>query len=97
MEGLLSLAQGFPRRELEAGEVLLVEGGPAHELYVLLEGSLRIEKGDVAIAIVAEPGACVGEMSLLLASHRPPTSSSRNLRRWPSSKAHTRCSRARAA
>ena len=66
MEGLLSLAEGSPRRELDDGDVLLVEGGPVHELYVLLEGSLRIEKGGVPIAIVAERGACVGEMSLLL-------------------------------
>jgi CRP-like cAMP-binding protein len=33
---------------------------------VLLDGSLRIEKAGAAIATVNEPGACVGEMSLLL-------------------------------
>jgi CRP-like cAMP-binding protein len=71
MEGLLSLAQGFPRRELDPGDVLLVDGGPLQTLYVLLEGTLRIEKGGVPIATVAEPGACVGEMSLLLGI--PPT------------------------
>jgi CRP-like cAMP-binding protein len=71
MEGLLSLAQGFPRRALDPGDVLLVDGGALHELYVLLEGSLRIEKAGVPIAVVAEPGACVGEMSLLLGI--PPT------------------------
>ena len=40
-------------------------------MYVLIDGSLRIEKGGVAIATVTEPGACVGEMSLLLGI--PPT------------------------
>jgi CRP-like cAMP-binding protein len=35
-------------------------------LYVLLEGALRIEKAGVLITTVTEPGACVGEMSLLL-------------------------------
>jgi CRP/FNR family cyclic AMP-dependent transcriptional regulator len=71
MVGLLALAQGFPRRDLEPGDVLLADGGPLQALYVLVDGSLRIEKGGVAIATVSEPGACVGEMSLLLGI--PPT------------------------
>jgi CRP/FNR family cyclic AMP-dependent transcriptional regulator len=66
MEGLLSLAHGLPRRELEPGIVLLTEGRDVDALYVLLEGGLRIEKAGVLIAIVTDPGACVGEMSLLL-------------------------------
>jgi CRP-like cAMP-binding protein len=33
---------------------------------VLLEGALRIEKAGVLVATVTEPGACVGELSLLL-------------------------------
>jgi CRP/FNR family transcriptional regulator, cyclic AMP receptor protein len=66
MEGLLALAQGFPRQELAPGDVLLVDGRDVEALYVLLEGGLHIEKAGVPIAAVAEPGACVGEMSLLL-------------------------------
>ncbi len=66
MTGLESLADGHPRRTLEAGEVLLVDGRATDALYVLLEGALRIEKGGTPIAVVTEPGACVGEISLLL-------------------------------
>jgi CRP/FNR family transcriptional regulator, cyclic AMP receptor protein len=66
MEELLTLAEGLPRRSLEPGEVLLVDGEPVQALYVLIEGALRIEKGGVLVATVTEPGACVGEMSLLL-------------------------------
>jgi CRP-like cAMP-binding protein len=66
MEALLALAQDLPRRRVEAGEVLLVDGEPVSALYVLLDGELRIEKLGVSIATVTEPGACVGEMSLLL-------------------------------
>jgi CRP-like cAMP-binding protein len=51
---------------LAAGDVLLVDGADTNALYVLLEGALRIEKGGAPIAVVAEPGTCVGEMSLLL-------------------------------
>jgi CRP-like cAMP-binding protein len=56
----------MPRRWVEPGDVLLVDGEPVSALYVLLQGELRIEKRGVQIATVAEPGACVGEMSLLL-------------------------------
>ena len=66
MDELLALANGFPRRTLEAGDVLIVDGEPVEALFVLLAGGLRIEKDGVAIAMVTEPGACVGEMSLLL-------------------------------
>ncbi len=66
MEELLALAQGVPRRTLESGEVLLVDGEPVDALFVLIDGKLRIEKGGVLVATVSEAGACVGEMSLLL-------------------------------
>jgi CRP/FNR family transcriptional regulator, cyclic AMP receptor protein len=63
---LLPFAQGLLRRSLAPGEVLIVDGDPLDALYVLLEGGLRIEKAGVLVAAVDEPGACVGEMSLLL-------------------------------
>ncbi len=66
MSELVTLAQGLPRRSVDAGEALLADGQSAPALFVLLEGGLRIEKAGVQIATVTEPGACVGEMSLLL-------------------------------
>jgi CRP/FNR family cyclic AMP-dependent transcriptional regulator len=66
VEELYELARPFPRRQLQAGDVLLVEGDPVEALFVLIEGALRIEKDSGAVARVQEPGACVGEMSLLL-------------------------------
>jgi CRP-like cAMP-binding protein len=66
VEELLLLARGLPRRSVEQDEVLLVDGDAVHALYVLLDGALRIEKDGMPIATVSEPGACVGEMSLLL-------------------------------
>ena len=60
------LARGLPRRSVEQDEVLLVDGDAVHALYVLLDGAVRIEKDGMPIATVREPGACVGEMSLLL-------------------------------
>ncbi len=66
MQELLALATGFPRRSVAEGELLIADGGPVNALFVLLDGGLRIEKDGVAVATVSEPGACVGEMSLLL-------------------------------
>jgi len=71
VEGLLSLAQQSPRRSFAAGEAVLVDGGAVEGLYVLIEGALRVEKAGVAITNITQPGACVGEMSLLLGV--PPT------------------------
>jgi CRP-like cAMP-binding protein len=66
MAELLSIADDYPRRRLEPREVLIVDGEPVRALFVLLDGNLRIEKSGGLIATVAERGACVGEMSLLL-------------------------------
>ena len=66
MSDLLTLARDLPRRTLAPGEALVTDGQPVAALYVLIEGVLRIEKRGVAVASFAEPGTCVGEMSLLL-------------------------------
>jgi CRP/FNR family cyclic AMP-dependent transcriptional regulator len=66
MEELLTLAHGFPQRSVAPGVALLTDGESVGTLYVLLEGALRVEKAGQLIASVSEPGACVGEMSLLL-------------------------------
>ena len=63
---LLDIVDGRPRRVIDLGEVLLVDGRPVPALYVLVEGALRIEKAGTPITKVTTPGACVGEMSLLL-------------------------------
>jgi CRP/FNR family transcriptional regulator, cyclic AMP receptor protein len=66
VEPLLALALTLPRRTLAAGEVLVGDGQPVDALFVLIEGGLRIEKDGTVVATVTEPGACVGEISLLL-------------------------------
>jgi CRP/FNR family cyclic AMP-dependent transcriptional regulator len=66
VEVFLELAADLPRRTVAAGEVLLAEGNVGGTLFILIDGALRIEKDGVPIATIAEPGICVGEMSLLL-------------------------------
>ena len=66
MEELLTLAHGLPQRSVASGDTVIADGQPVGSLFVLLEGVLRVEKGGQLITTVTEPGACVGEMSLLL-------------------------------
>jgi CRP/FNR family transcriptional regulator, cyclic AMP receptor protein len=66
METWLALAEDLPRQSLAEGDTLLVEGTRSGQLFVLLDGVLRVEKGGVPITSISERGACVGEVSLLL-------------------------------
>lgn len=63
---LLELARDRPHRAVVAGEAIVREGEEVTDLFVLLSGELRVEKGGTLVATVTTPGACVGEMSLLL-------------------------------
>jgi CRP-like cAMP-binding protein len=60
------LAWSHPKLTLAAGEVLLTEGSPGGMLYVLEQGKLVVERDGVALATLTEPGALIGEMSVLL-------------------------------
>ena len=66
MASLLTLTQTQPTRSLAPGEALIRVGEPTGELYVLEQGRLVVERGGVTLATIAEPGALVGEMSVLL-------------------------------
>jgi CRP/FNR family transcriptional regulator, cyclic AMP receptor protein len=66
MASLLSLTQSQPLRTLEPGEVLVREGEQRGALFVLETGRLVVERQGVKIADIKEPGAMIGEMSVLL-------------------------------
>jgi CRP/FNR family cyclic AMP-dependent transcriptional regulator len=66
MEELLTLARRYPQRSVAPGAVVIAEGESVGTLFVLLSGGLRVEKAGRLITTVTDPGACVGEMSLLL-------------------------------
>lgn len=66
MASILTLVKGQPQQKLERGEVLITEGDAGGELYVLELGSLVVERDGVVIATIDEPGALIGEMSVLL-------------------------------
>ena len=66
MKPVLDICRSLPERRFEAGKEILVEGKKTGVLYVLVEGSVEILKGEFQISTVAEPGAVFGEISLLL-------------------------------
>ncbi|MDJ0767973.1 MAG: cyclic nucleotide-binding domain-containing protein [Ilumatobacter sp.] len=58
--------------DYDAGKVLLTEGGTAHEMFVVMEGTLEVTRGGEHIADIG-PGGFAGEMALLTHSHRNST------------------------
>ncbi|MCX5512622.1 3',5'-cyclic-nucleotide phosphodiesterase [Kaistia algarum] len=52
--------------QFDAGTVLLSEGTTSGRLYVLADGVLEVVRGETQVALVTEPGAIFGEMSVLL-------------------------------
>jgi CRP/FNR family cyclic AMP-dependent transcriptional regulator len=66
MRAVLDYCSGGIQRSAPAGTLLIHEGGTTGHLYVLIEGRLEVVKGDTVVASLTEPGAMVGEMSVLL-------------------------------
>src|SRR6201992_263040 len=75
MREILNYCEGAPRREVPAGTVLIREGSTTGHLFVLIEGQLEVLRGDAVVAVLTEPGAVTGEMSVLL--DRPHTATVR--------------------
>jgi CRP/FNR family transcriptional regulator, cyclic AMP receptor protein len=66
MRAILDHCGGGNRREIPAGTDFIHEGGKTGHLFVLVEGKVEVIKGDSVVAVISEPGAVFGEMSLLL-------------------------------
>jgi CRP-like cAMP-binding protein len=61
---LAGLAKWMREREGVAGEALLREGEVGQELYVVVSGRVRVERGSKTVAIL-ERGGVVGELAAL--------------------------------
>lgn len=73
MANLLVLASAHPTLTLKPGEVLIEIGEAQGDLFILASGTLRVERDGVEIARISEPGALVGEMSVLLGADHSAT------------------------
>jgi CRP-like cAMP-binding protein len=75
MREILDYCKGAVRQEVPAGTIVIKEGSKTGHLFVLVEGQLEVLRGDTVVAVLSEPGALTGEMSLLL--DRPHTATVR--------------------
>jgi CRP/FNR family cyclic AMP-dependent transcriptional regulator len=73
MASLLTLTFSQPTRTLAAGEVLIKEGDPGGDLYVLESGKLPVSRAGVTLATITAQGALIGEMSVLLGTENTAT------------------------
>jgi CRP/FNR family cyclic AMP-dependent transcriptional regulator len=73
MSDMLTLSVDLPEVALAPGEVLVLEGNPNGPVCVLVEGELTVSKGDVEVNAITQPGAVIGEMSVLLGQHHGAT------------------------
>jgi CRP-like cAMP-binding protein len=69
----LALSAHLPEVDLAPGDVVVREGGTSSSLWILVSGALRVVKGDVTVNTIADPGAVIGEMSLLLGTRHSAT------------------------
>jgi CRP/FNR family cyclic AMP-dependent transcriptional regulator len=73
MASLLTLTFSQPTLKLEPGDLLIKEGDPGGDIYVLESGKLRVERDGVTLATISSAGALVGEMSVLLGTENTAT------------------------
>ena len=71
-EDLAQIALITSEESRESGEDLVVEGAAGDALYVILEGRVRVHRGNKPIAELG-PRECFGEMALLDAEPRSAT------------------------
>jgi CRP/FNR family cyclic AMP-dependent transcriptional regulator len=66
MASILDFCGGIEPAKYAPGDVLLSEGQASGRLYVLASGSVEVMRGKTRVALIADPGAVFGEMSVLL-------------------------------
>ena len=66
MRSMLEHCVGGRTVDYAAGDTVIQEGETTGRLYVLLDGRLDVVKGTTVVASLSDPGATVGEMSVLL-------------------------------
>jgi CRP/FNR family cyclic AMP-dependent transcriptional regulator len=66
MRTILSFCEGLPEKTYAPGDLLFVEGGKDGRLLILIEGEVAVTRGGVEVNVTSEPGAILGEVSVLL-------------------------------
>lgn len=66
MEKILEFCEGMETVSFAAGDMMFSEGGKTGCLYFLISGGVEVIKGETPITVIREPGAVLGEISILL-------------------------------
>ena len=66
MSRLLELAGDAPEVEFVPGDVIIEEGRPLNDLYLLKHGEVEIRRDFMSIGNLTKPGSALGEISALL-------------------------------
>jgi CRP-like cAMP-binding protein len=66
MGNILDHCGDAPIERFDVGAILIDEGGWSGRLYVLIDGEVEVVRGGTSVAVIGEPGAIFGEMSVLL-------------------------------
>ena len=63
---MLALSAHLPEVEFRPGDMVVEEGGIGGGVWVLVAGHLEVSKGGVPVTVISDPGALIGEISVLL-------------------------------
>ena len=66
MASLLDLTHDLAELSLTSGATVCSQGDPVGPLWVLVSGSLEVRKDGVRVSVIDQPGAVIGEISVLL-------------------------------
>jgi CRP-like cAMP-binding protein len=66
MSDMVTHSAHLPVVELDPGQIVVHEGGVGGAIWVLISGALQVRKGDIPVNSITEPGAVIGEISVLL-------------------------------
>ena len=65
---VLSRSESFPTRTARPGEIIIEQDGESSELLILRAGTVEVRRDGQLVAVIDEPGATLGEVSMLLDS-----------------------------
>jgi len=68
MNDVLAMCSNLPEMRLAKGENLIEEAVSTDRLYVLKSGAFEIVRNGVRVVVINEPGAFLGEISVVLGS-----------------------------
>jgi len=66
MTTLLDTVPEAPEMKFSAGEILIQQGNPMSDLYILKEGEVEVLRNNSPVCRISSPGSCFGELSALL-------------------------------